>query len=46
MQQLIVLRDQPFEKPIRDAAAQVLRSLATPYANHAAFRSEWRRSSR
>lgn len=46
MQQLLVLRDQPFEKPIRDAAAQVLRSLAAPYADHVSFRSEWRRSSR
>lgn len=46
MQQLLVLRDQPFEKPVRDAATQVLRSLAVPYADHVAFRSEWRRSPR
>jgi len=46
MQQLIVLRDQPFEKPVRDAAAQVLRSLAAPYSSHRSFRSEWRRSAR
>lgn len=44
MQHLLVLRDQPFEKPIRDAAAQVLCSLAAPYADHVSFRSEWRRS--
>lgn len=46
MQQLLVLRDQPFEKPIREAAAQVLRSLAAPYSSHRSFRSEWRRSAR
>ena len=46
VQQLLVLRDQPCEKPVRDGAAQVLRSLAAPYAQHAGFRSEWKTSPR
>ena len=46
VQQLLVLRDQPCEKPVRDGAAQVLRWLAAPYSHHAAFRSEWRSSPR
>jgi anti-sigma factor ChrR (cupin superfamily) len=44
LQQLLVLRDQPFEKAIRDQAAQMLRMLAMPYDGHAAYRSEWRPS--
>jgi hypothetical protein len=40
-QQLLVLRDQPAEKPVRDAAVHVLYSLAAPYRTHAAFRHEW-----
>jgi hypothetical protein len=39
VQQLLVLRDQPSEKPVRDGAVHVLRSLAAPYMHHAAFRS-------
>ncbi len=46
IQQLLVLRDQPSEKPVRDNAAQVLRSLAAPYSSHHAFRSEWKTSPR
>lgn len=46
IQQLLVLRDQPSEKPVRDNAAQVLRSLAAPYSDHPAFRSEWKTSPR
>ena len=46
VQQLLVLRDQPCEKPVRDVAAQVLRWLAAPYSHHAGFRSEWRSSQR
>lgn len=42
VQQLLVLRDQPAEKPVRDAAAQILRSLAAPYEGHVGFRNEWR----
>jgi hypothetical protein len=40
-QQLLVLRDQPAEKPVRDAAVQVLCALAAPYRSHAGFRDEW-----
>lgn len=46
MQQLLVLRDQPQERPVRDAAASVLRWLASPYAEHPSFRNEWRISTR
>jgi hypothetical protein len=46
IQQLLVLRDQPCEKPVRDGAVQVLRSLAAPYSAHTGFRPEWKTSSR
>jgi hypothetical protein len=42
LQQLLVLRDQPFEKAIRDQATQMLRTLAVPYERHAGYRAEWR----
>lgn len=42
LQQLLVLRDQPAEKTVRDAAAHMLHSLALPYADHAAYRKHWR----
>lgn len=42
LQQLLVLRDQPAEKAVRDAATQALRALAAPYADHRQYRSEWR----
>jgi Family of unknown function (DUF6221) len=41
LQQLFVLRDQPLEKPVRDAAAQMLQTLAVPYADHSAYRDTW-----
>jgi Family of unknown function (DUF6221) len=41
VQQLLVLRDQPSEKPVRDGATQILRDLAGPYTDHVGFRSEW-----
>jgi hypothetical protein len=41
LQQLFVLRDQPLEKPVRDAAAHMLHSLALPYADHAGYRETW-----
>jgi Family of unknown function (DUF6221) len=46
IQQLLVLRDQPCEKPVRDGAVQVLRALAAPYSEHSGFRSEWKTSPR
>lgn len=46
MQQLLVLRDQPSERPVREAAAHALRALAAPYSAHTAFRSEWKTSPR
>jgi hypothetical protein len=42
LQQLLVLRDQPSEKPVRDQAAQMLRTMAAPYDGHASYRDEWR----
>jgi hypothetical protein len=42
LQQLLVLRDQPAEKMVREHAAQMLRTLTLPYEGHSAFRSEWR----
>lgn len=42
LQQLMVLRDQPAEKTVRDAATQALRALAAPYAEHWAYKADWR----
>ncbi len=42
LQQLLVLRDLPAEKNVRDGATQALRALAAPYAEHRLYRSEWR----
>lgn len=41
LQQLLVLRDQPAEKTVRDAATQMLHALATPYAAHVSYRKTW-----
>lgn len=45
-QQLLVLRDLPNEKVVREAAAQIIKELALPYADHPAYRPEWRASQR
>lgn len=45
-QQLLVLRDLPNEKVVREAAAQIIKELALPYAGHPAYREEWRASQR
>jgi hypothetical protein len=42
VQHVLVLRDLPNEQPVREAALQVLRSLAGPYNEHPGFRTEWR----
>jgi hypothetical protein len=44
LQQLLVLRDQPAEKAVRDQATQMLRTLAVPYQSHPDYRREWRPS--
>jgi anti-sigma factor ChrR (cupin superfamily) len=44
MQQLLVLRDQPAEKAVREQAGQMLRTLALPYQDHPDYRREWRPS--
>jgi hypothetical protein len=41
LQQQLVLRDQPFEKTIRNQAIYMLRALAVAYAEHDAYRKEW-----
>ena len=40
-QQLLVLRDQPAEKPVRDAAVQRALRARCAYRAHAGFRDEW-----
>ena len=40
-QHLLVLRDLPNEKAVRDAATRMLCALAEPYRDHYAFRPEW-----
>ena len=42
LQRLLVLRDLPSERPVRDGAVEVLRRLAMPYEDHAGYRAEWR----
>ena len=44
LQQLLVLRDQPAEKAVRDQASQMLRVLTLPYQEHTGYRREWRPS--
>jgi Family of unknown function (DUF6221) len=44
LQQLLVLRDQPSEKAVRDHATQMLRVLAVAYDTHLDYRREWRPS--
>lgn len=46
VQQLLVLRDLPNEKAVRDVAASILRSVATPYADHPSFRESWHAANR
>ena len=46
VQQLLELRDQPNEKAVRDLAISILRSLATPFADHPAFREQWHAATR
>jgi len=42
LQRLLVLRDLPSERPVREGATEVLRRLAMPYDDHSGYRSEWR----
>jgi hypothetical protein len=42
IQRLIVLRDQPMEKAVRDQALIMLQALAAPYSESPGFRDEWR----
>lgn len=42
LQRLIALRDLPAERPVREGATEVLRRMALPYEEHAAYRDEWR----
>src|SRR5262249_46994672 len=41
LQRLLVLRDQPMEKTVRDQALAMLLALAAPYRDCADFRDEW-----
>jgi hypothetical protein len=42
MQRMIILRDQPMERQVRDGAEEVLRRFAAVYEDHAGYRSQWR----
>ena len=42
LQRLLVLRDLPSERPVREGATEVLRRMALPYGDHASYRAEWR----
>jgi hypothetical protein len=41
VQHLLVLRDLPSERIVRDLAAGILRSMAEPYAGHVQYRGAW-----
>lgn len=41
-QRLLILHDMPQQHDVRSQAIEILRSLATSYADHRAFREEWR----
>lgn len=41
LQHLLVLRDLPAEKPVRDTVAVMLQAMAAPYREHRLFRAEW-----
>jgi hypothetical protein len=41
-QRLLILHDLPQQHDVRTQAIEILRSLATSYADHPAFRDEWR----
>jgi len=40
-QRLLVLRDLPNEKAVRDQAILMLRALAAPYSDHHNYQAEW-----
>lgn len=42
LQRLLVLRDLPAERPVREGVTEVLRRMALPYEEHAGYRAEWR----
>jgi len=41
-QRMIVLRDLPNERSVREGAEEVLRRMASVYADHVGYRAEWR----
>jgi hypothetical protein len=41
VQQLLVLRDLPSERDVRDLATQVLQAMAQPYCTHPQYRAVW-----
>ena len=41
-QRMMILRDLPLERQVRDGAEEVLRRLASVYDDHATYRQEWR----
>jgi hypothetical protein len=41
VQHLLVLRDLPSEKVVRDLSAGVLQAMARPYADHVQYRPIW-----
>ena len=43
IQHLLILRDLPGEKPVRDLAVDMLQSMAAPYTRHVQFRGLWDR---
>jgi hypothetical protein len=42
MQRMLILRDLPLERQVRDGATEVLRRMAAVYESHIGYRSEWR----
>ena len=42
VQRMLVLRDLPMERPVRDGAGEVLKRMAAVYVDHMSYRTEWR----
>ncbi|HEY2271533.1 MAG TPA: DUF6221 family protein [Jatrophihabitantaceae bacterium] len=42
MQRMLVLRDLPLERQVRDGATEVLRRMAAVYGSHVGYRTDWR----
>jgi hypothetical protein len=45
VQRMMILRDLPMERPVRDGASEVLKRMAAVYHDHTEYRPDWRPAS-